>query len=57
MLQCVFYKSTIIIEPLSSTLYGVNTCFIKQPPTSENFEFDIKFFKEWSIVKKFEMCF
>ena len=46
------------IEPLSSILHGVNICFIHQPSKkSENFEFDVNFFKEQSIAKKFEMYF
>ena len=54
---CVLYKSYIDIEPLSLTLNGVNTHFIHQPPQkSDNFDFDINFFKEQSIAKKFEMC-
>ena len=31
MLQCVLYKSSIDIEPLSSTLHGVNARFIHHP--------------------------
>ena len=44
-------------EPLSSTLHGVNACFIHKPPQkSENFDFDVNFFKDKQIAKEFEMC-
>ena len=45
------------IESLSSNLHGLNAHFIHQPLSkSDNFDFDINFFKEQSIAKKFEMC-
>ena len=37
MLQCVLYKSSIDIEPLSLTLHGVNACFINHPSNIENY--------------------
>ena len=42
------------IEPLSLTLHGIITFFIHQPPPprkSDNFDFDVIFFKEQSIAK------
>ena len=47
------------IEPLSLTLHGIITFFIHQPPPprkSDNFDFDVIFFKEHSIAKLFEIC-
>ena len=37
MLLYVLYKSSIDIEPLSSTLHGVNACFIHHPSNVENY--------------------
>ena len=37
MLQCVLYKSSFDIEPLSSTLHGVNARFIHHLSNVENY--------------------
>ena len=37
MLLYVLYKSSIDIEPISSTLHGVNTRFIHHPSNVENY--------------------
>ena len=37
MLWYVLYKSSIDIESLSLTLYGVNACFIHHPSNIENY--------------------
>ena len=37
MLYCVLYKSSIDIEPLSSTLHGVTGSFIHHPSNVENY--------------------
>ena len=42
MLWYVLYKSSIDIEPLSLTLYGVNTCFIHHPSNVKNYSIDPK---------------
>ena len=36
MLQYVLYKSSIVIEPLSLTLHGINARFIHHPSNVEN---------------------
>ena len=46
MLQCVLYKLSINIEPLSLTLHGVNTRFIHQPPK-----------KKWQLRQFFQRKF
>ena len=48
-LRCL-YKSSIDIEPLSSTLHGVNTCFIHHPSNVENYSISHK--SETSQPKK-----
>ena len=37
MVQCVLYKSSIDIEPLSLTLHGINACFIHHQFNVENY--------------------
>ena len=58
MLQYVLYKSSIDIEPLSSTLHGVNTHFIHHPSNVENYPIGHKletsqpiFFKKNGVVE------
>ena len=37
MLQCVLYKSSIAIEPLSLIIHGINTRFIHHPSNVKNY--------------------
>ena len=51
MLQYVLYKSSIDIEPLSSTLHGVNACFIHHPSNVKNYSIGHKSETDWSKKK------
>ena len=42
MPYCVLYKSSIDSEPLSSTLHGVNACFIHHPSNVKNYSISHK---------------